>query len=75
VDDHQVPVRHFGVVLSIPNGRICREAEGSRHQVRDRTYVRSKAKPANRAPCSSWIRPGNAVEIKGFATLDSLFAR
>jgi len=34
----------------------------------------SKAKRANRAPCSSWI-VRNAVEIKGFATLDSLFAR
>ena len=76
VDDHQVPVRHFGVVLSIPQWTEIAEklkAAGTKFEIEP--YVRFKGEPGEQATMFFLDPSGNAVEIKGFATLDSLFAK
>jgi extradiol dioxygenase family protein len=76
VDDHQVPVRHFGVVLSIPQWADLAEklkAAGTKFEIEP--YVRFKGEAGEQGTMFFLDPSGNAVEIKGFATLDSLFAR
>lgn len=76
VDDHQVPVRHFGVVLSIPQWSDLAErlkAAGTKFVIEP--YVRFKGEVGEQATMFFLDPSGNAVEIKAFATLDSLFAK
>jgi uncharacterized protein len=76
VDDHAVPVRHFGVVLSIPQWTDLAEklkAAGTRFEIEP--YIRFKGEVGEQATMFFLDPSGNAVEVKGFATLDSLFAK
>jgi uncharacterized protein len=76
VDNHQVPVRHFGIVLSIPQWTELAEkltAAGTQFVIEP--YTRFKGEVGEQATMLFFDPSGNAVEIKGFATLDSLFAR
>ena len=76
VDAHQVPVRHFGIVLSIPQWTALADklkAAGTKFEIEP--YVRFKGEVGEQATMFLLDPSGNAVEIKGFATLDSLFAK
>lgn len=76
VDSHQVPVRHFGIVLSIPQWTELAEklkAAGTKFEIEPHT--RFKDEVGEQATMFFLDPSGNAVEIKGLATLDSLFAK
>jgi extradiol dioxygenase family protein len=76
VDEHQVPVRHFGVVLSIPQW----QALADRLRAAGVTFViepcvRFKGEVGEQATMFFLDPSGNAIEIKAFANLDALFAK
>ena len=76
VDDRDVPVRHFGAVLSIPQwdelaGRL--KAAGTKFVIEP--YTRFKGEVGEQSTMFFLDPSGNAIEIKAFADMDSLFAR
>ena len=76
VDGHGVPVRHFGAVLSIPQWEALAaklKAAGTEFVIEP--YVRFKGEPGEQATMFFRDPSGNAVEIKAFASLESLFAK
>jgi extradiol dioxygenase family protein len=76
VDGHGVPVRHFGAVLSIPQWEVLAaklKAAGIEFVIEP--YIRFKGEPGEQATMFFRDYSGNAVEIKAFASLDSLFAK
>jgi extradiol dioxygenase family protein len=76
VDGHGVPVRHFGVVLDLPQFHALAErlrAAGTKFVIEP--YVRFKGEPGEQATMFFLDPSGNAVEIKAFANLESLFAK
>ena len=76
VDGHGVPVRHFGAVLSIPQWEVLADrlkAAGIAFVIEP--YVRFKGEPGEQATMFFRDPSGNAVEIKAFASLESLFAK
>lgn len=70
VDGDAVPVRHFGVVLSIPQWE---ELAGTRFIIEP--HIRFKGEVGEQATMFSLDPSGNAVEIKAFADMSSLFAK
>jgi extradiol dioxygenase family protein len=76
VDDHQVPVRHFGAVLSIPQWEVMAEklkAVGTKFVIEP--YVRFKGEVGEQATMFFMDPSGNALEFKAFKNMDSLFAK
>ncbi len=76
VDGHGVPVRHFGVVLTMAQWQTMAEtlrAAGTRFVIEP--YIRFKGEPGEQATMFFFDPSGNAMEIKAFANLDSLFAK
>jgi extradiol dioxygenase family protein len=76
VDDHDVPVRHFGAVLTIPQWQVLADrlkAAGTRFVIEP--YIRFKGEPGEQATMFFLDPSGNAIEIKAFANFDSLFAK
>jgi extradiol dioxygenase family protein len=76
VDGHGVPVRHFGVVLTIPQWTELADklrAAGTKFVIEP--YIRFKGEPGEQATMFFLDPSGNAVEIKAFASLESLFAK
>ena len=76
VDGHGVPVRHFGAVLSIPQWEALAaklRAAGTEFVIEP--YIRFKGEPGEQATMFFRDPSGNAVEIKAFASLESLFAK
>lgn len=76
VDDHQVPVRHFGAVLSIPAWESLAEklkSAGMRFIIEP--YIRFKGEVGEQATMFFLDPSGNAIEIKAFKNMDSLFAK
>jgi extradiol dioxygenase family protein len=76
VDGHGVPVRHFGAVLSLPQWEELAaklKAVGTEFVIEP--YVRFKGEPGEQATMFFRDPSGNAVEIKAFASLESLFAK
>ena len=76
VDGHGVPVRHFGAVLSIPQWEALAaklNAAGTEFVIEP--YIRFKGEPGEQATMFFRDPSGNAVEIKAFASLESLFAK
>lgn len=76
VDTHGVPVRHFGIVLPMPEweamaGRL--RAKGVRFLIEP--YIRFKGQPGEQATMFFLDPSGNALEIKAFADIATLFAR
>jgi uncharacterized protein len=76
VDSHNVPVRHFGIVLPLTEwealaGRL--RARGVRFLIEP--YVRFKGQPGEQATMFFLDPSGNALEIKSFADIGKLFAR
>ena len=76
VDGHGVPVRHFGVVLSIPQwedlaGKL--RAAGTKFVIEP--YVRFKGEVGEQATMFFLDPSDNAIEIKAFKNMASLFAK
>ena len=75
VDGHGVPVRHFGVVLSLPQWQdMADKLKASGMAFVIEPYIRFKGEPGEQATMFFLDPSGNAVEVKAFASLDSLFA-
>lgn len=76
VDDHDVPVRHFGVVLSMEQWHKIAEkltSIGTKFVIEP--YIRFKDEVGEQATMFFLDPSGNAIEFKAFANLDSLFAK
>ena len=76
VDDEQVPVRHFGVILDMDNWSTVTD------RLRDagvifliEPQVRFRGRPGEQATCFFLDPSGNAIEIKAFAEDSQVFAR
>ncbi|HEX5645039.1 MAG TPA: VOC family protein, partial [Erythrobacter sp.] len=75
VDGHGVPVPHFGIVLTMQDWQALAErlqAAGT-HFVIEPT-IRFKGQPGEQATMFFRDPAGNAIEMKAFENLDSLFA-
>ena len=75
VDGHDVPVPHFGAVLSMD------QWEALADRVREagvefiiEPYIRFKGKPGEQATMFFYDPAGNALEFKAFADMNQLFA-
>jgi extradiol dioxygenase family protein len=76
VDDHQVPVRHFGAILSLAQWQEMADklrAAGTTFVIEP--YTRFKGEVGEQSTMFFLDPSGNAIEFKGFANLDSLFAK
>ncbi|MEW5881671.1 MAG: VOC family protein [Pseudomonadota bacterium] len=76
VDGDQVPVRHFGVVLSMAEWEALAErlrARGVRFVIEP--HIRFKGQVGEQATMFFLDPCGNALEFKAFADPDRLFAR
>ncbi|ARS49248.1 MULTISPECIES: VOC family protein [Pseudomonadaceae] len=76
VDGHGVPVRHFGVVLSMAQWQDAAErltAAGVDFIIEP--YIRFKGEPGEQATMFFLDPSGNAIEMKAFADIGNLFAR
>jgi uncharacterized protein len=75
VDGHGVPVPHFGVVLTPADFEAMAErmtTAGVRFEIEP--YTRFKGEPGEQSTMFFRDPSGNAIEMKAFASLDSLFA-
>ena len=76
VDGQQVPIPHFGVILSIDDWNLLAEKLkniGTKFLIEP--YTRFKGEPGEQATLF-FIDPfGNALEFKAFNNLESLFAK
>ena len=75
VDGHDVPVPHFGVVLTMPQW----EALADRLRAAGTVFameptVRFKGQPGEQATLFIRDPSGNALEFKGFRSLEQVFA-
>ena len=75
VDGHDVPVPHFGVVLDMPCWRALAERL-EHHDVRFviAPHIRFEGEVGEQATLFLLDPSGNALEFKGFADMDQLFA-
>ncbi len=76
VDAHNVPVRHFGVVLDMSTWQTLADklvAAGTEFVIEP--YIRFKGEPGEQATMFFMDPSGNALEFKAFNNLDSLFAK
>lgn len=75
VDGHQVPVPHFGIVLSVPQFHEL-AARLTEHGVEFviEPYVRFAGEPGEQWTMFFLDPAGNALEFKAFADLGQLFA-
>lgn len=76
VDGHGVPVRHFGVVLDMASWEAMAErlrAAGTTFVIEP--YIRFKGEVGEQATMFFHDPSGNAVEIKAFKDMASLFAK
>ncbi len=75
VDDHGVPVPHFGVVLSMEDWQVLADkltAAGTEFVIEP--YIRFKGKPGEQATLFFLDPSGNALEFKAFKDISQLFA-
>jgi extradiol dioxygenase family protein len=76
VDGHDVPVPHFGVVLSMEDWHTLAErlqAAGVRFVIEP--YIRFKGEAGEQATMFLLDPAGNALEFKAFVDLGQLFAK
>lgn len=76
VDDHNVPVRHFGAVLDMNIWEALAEklkAAGTQFVIEP--YVRFKGEVGEQATMFFLDPSGNALEFKAFKNMESLFAK
>ena len=76
VDGHDVPVRHYGVVLSMGQWQEMADkltAAGTKFVIEP--YIRFKGEVGEQATMFFLDPSGNALEFKAFKNMDSLFAK
>ena len=76
VDDHQVPVRHFGAVLGMASWQALADrlqAAGLRFIIEP--HIRFQGEVGEQATMFFLDPSGNAIEFKAFADMASLFAK
>ncbi|MDT7593571.1 MAG: uncharacterized protein QOH45_3102 [Pseudonocardiales bacterium] len=75
VDGHEVPVPHFGLVLSVPEFKdLAAKLEAAGTDFVIKPYVRFEGQPGEQWTMFFLDPSGNALEFKGFADLGQLFA-
>ncbi len=76
VDGVSVPIPHFGVVLVMEDWKSLAERLEKRADIDwiERPMVRFKGEPGEQATLFIRDPSGNALEFKGFASLDQVFA-
>jgi uncharacterized protein len=76
VDGHDVPVRHFGVILDLPawEALAARLASAGTKFIIE-PYVRFRGLPGEQATMFFLDPFGNALEFKAFGDIDLLFAK
>ncbi|HWN33062.1 MAG TPA: VOC family protein [Pseudonocardia sp.] len=75
VDGHQVPVPHFGLVLSVPEFKeLAARLEQAGTDFVIEPYVRFEGEPGEQWTMFFLDPAGNALEFKAFADLEQLFA-
>jgi extradiol dioxygenase family protein len=75
VDGHDVPVPHFGVVLTMPQWQACADrlrAAATAFVIEP--HIRFVGEPGEQATMFFLDPSGNAIELKAFADLAQLFA-
>lgn len=76
VDSHKVPARHFGVVLPMDEWQaLADRLTGLGIQFIIEPYVRFKGEAGEQATMFFMDPSENAIEIKAFANIESLFAK
>ena len=76
VDGHGVPVRHFGVVLTMEQWHAMAKKltdDGTEFVIEP--YIRFKGEVGEQATMFFLDPSGNALEFKAFKNMDSLFAK
>lgn len=75
VDNHAVPVPHFGVVLEMETWQaLAKKLEAAGTHFVIAPYVRFKGQPGEQATMFFNDPFGNALEFKAFADINQLFA-
>ena len=75
VDNHAVPVPHFGVVLSMQDWQtLANKLESADVEFVIAPYIRFKGQPGEQATMFFKDPFGNALEFKAFADIEQLFA-
>ncbi|MEC8375615.1 MAG: VOC family protein [Pseudomonadota bacterium] len=75
VDNHAVPVPHFGVVLDMETWQaLAKKLEAAGTHFVIAPYVRFKGQPGEQATMFFNDPFGNALEFKAFADINQLFA-
>ena len=76
VDDHDVPVPHFGVILSPAQfEELAGRVKGAGVNFIIEPYVRFKGEPGEQSTMFFLDPSGNALEFKAFADRSRLFAK
>ncbi|WP_218311781.1 VOC family protein [Alteromonas antoniana] len=76
VDDHAVPVPHFGVVLDMDDWQALSERlKVAETEFIIAPYIRFKGQPGEQATMFFNDPFGNALEFKAFASMSQLFAK
>ncbi|HEX4510234.1 MAG TPA: VOC family protein [Burkholderiaceae bacterium] len=76
VDGHGVPVRHFGIVLPMPDWEtLAQRLRAARIEFVIEPYVRFRGEPGEQATMFFLDPSGNALEFKAFADIGRLFAK
>ena len=76
VDDHQVPVRHFGAVLPMADWEALAETLRSAGvSFGIEPHIRFKGQVGEQATMFFFDPSGNALEFKAFADLSQVFAK
>ncbi len=76
VDDHGVPVPHFGIVLELADWQALADrltAAGTQFEIEP--HIRFKGQPGEQATMFFRDPAGNAIEMKAFADLGRMFAK
>lgn len=75
VDGHNVPCRHFGLVMDMAEWhQTAAHLKAANIDFVIEPYVRFEGEPGEQATMFFTDPAGNAVELKAFADLDQLFA-
>ena len=75
VDGHDVPVPHFGVILTIPDFHVLADRlRAASAEFVIEPYVRFEGQTGEQWTMFFRDPSGNPIEIKGFRSLDTLFA-
>jgi extradiol dioxygenase family protein len=76
VDGHDVPVRHFGLILDIPTwNRLADKLKSVKTKFVIEPYTRFAGETGEQSTMFLLDPSGNALEFKAFASRDQIFAK